>query len=121
MATWHTIDTARNEWLGAPINDSVLQNLLDVARAEVIAYAPAITTEIHLEDGIVSNVDEDYVPDSYRWAHLQHARNIWNAQTTNPAGSFGSEEGGFVLNAFPMDWAIKQRLRPTTLFGGGVG
>ncbi|WP_144797709.1 hypothetical protein [Microbacterium paludicola] len=157
MATWHDLNSARAEWLGAPKGDETLQNLLDVSRAEILAYAPAVPpapeaspTNVGFEaehpyaenganEGVIVKdgtrfavvnisvqddgvwVDEPYIPDSYRWAHLAHARNIWNAQNTNPSGSFGAEEGSFSLTPFPMDWAIKARLRPTVLFGGPVG
>lgn len=61
------------------------------------------------------------IPDGHRWAHLAHARNIWNAQKANPSGGLGDETQGFALTPFPMDWAVRARLRPRVLFGGAVG
>lgn len=61
------------------------------------------------------------IPDGHRWAHLAHARNIWNAQKVNPSGGLGDDQQGFALTPFPMDWSVRARLRPRVLFGGAVG
>jgi hypothetical protein len=122
MATWHNLESARAEWLGAPKGDGTLQNLLDVARAEVVAYAPALDPEA-VEPADTEDEDGPEVqsiPDGYRWAHLSHARNVWNSANVNPSGSFGADEGSFSMSPFPLDWAIKARLRPVVLFGGVV-
>lgn len=204
MATWHTTESARAEWLGAP-PDAVLQRLLDVSQAEVLAYAPAgdipsddagsayvetgaggtmiftrdgADTVVHvISSGVAltttatwpeAHAPYDYlesgspsgratvtvfsggliqlsnasagapeywsfsypsqstggvnIPEGHRWAHLQHARNIWNAQQVSPTGRLGGgDDDSFVLTPFPMDWAIKARLRPHAVFGGVVG
>jgi hypothetical protein len=111
VATWYTIDEARDDWLGAPLDDEQLQLLLDVSRAECAAFAP-------LPD--VADPPGE-IPDGHRWAHLQHARNIWNAQKVNPSGALGDDTQGFALTPFPMDWAVRSRLRPRVIFGGSVG
>lgn len=64
---------------------------------------------------------EQDIPDGHRWAHLAHARNIWNAQKVNPSGGFGDDQQGFALTPFPMDWSVRARIRPRVLFGGAVG
>lgn len=64
---------------------------------------------------------EQDIPDGHRWAHLAHARNIWNAQKVNPSGGLGDDQQGFALTPFPMDWSVRARLRPRVLFGGAVG
>lgn len=61
------------------------------------------------------------IPDGHRWAHLAHARNIWNSQKVNPSGAFGDDTQGFALTPFPMDWSVRARLRPRVIFGGAVG
>lgn len=109
MATWYTVEEAQAAWpgLGAPDVEQ-LQQLLDVSKAECVAYSPV--------------TDENDIPDGHRWAHLAHARNIWNAQKVNPAGGIGGLDGStFALQAFPMDWNVRARLRPRTVFGGPIG
>ncbi len=121
MATWHTPESARAGWLGAP-PDEVLIELLEVARLEVVAYAPPLdptdTETVSPAEGAPYVVQT--VPEGYRWAQRQHARNVWNASTVNASGGFGAQGEGFGLTVFPLDWSIKQRLRPRTLFGGTV-
>ena len=51
MAEWHTVETARDEWPGAPTDygdggDDSLVALLAVAKEAVIAYAPAVDEEL---------------------------------------------------------------------------
>ena len=97
---WHTIDSARDNWSGAPDNDNSLYVLLQLAKAEVLAFG---TTH---EDPAARAI-------AYRTAQLMQARNTLNAGTADPATG-GTGEEGFVLVAHPLDWAIKQRLRPET-------
>jgi hypothetical protein len=110
VATWYTTDEARADWIGAPLDDERLQSLLDVSQAECVAFSPLPADSIPGE-----------IPDGHRWAHLEHARNIWNAVKVNPSGGFGDDTQGFAMTPFPMDWAVRARLRPRVIFGGSVG
>lgn len=106
---WHTIDTARDEWADAPSDDVKLFKLLWNARNEVEAYAPTLAADRR-------------PPINYTEGQLLHARNIWNASKVDPA-SGGMGDDSFIIRPFPLDWAIKQRLRPQTIlgaFGGGA-
>lgn len=93
---WHNVITARLEWGGAPEADGVLARLLTVARDQVEEYGRAFDT----------------VPERYRSAQLIQARNTWNASLTN--GDNQVDAGGFVVNVRPLDWAVKQLIRPVT-------
>lgn len=106
MATWHTPETARDQWVDAPLHDEQLQQLLDVAKQAVLAYAPVIT-------------DPNEPPTSYVVAQLMQARNVWNSGKATPSGDF--DGGGYGLTTHPLDWQIKQILRPRSVFGGPVG
>lgn len=105
MATWHTIESARDLWVDAPLDDEYLGELLEVAQGAVLAYAPALA-------------DTD-VPVSYRQAQLMQARNVFNASKAAPGGEFDGSSYG--ITTHPLDWQIKQLLRPRTVFGGPVG
>lgn len=102
MNTWHDLESARDQWIDAPLDDDVLGELLEVAREQVIAYAPTLPTPA--EDAPLS------LPVSYRRAQLQQARNLWNAAAVNGDGQTGS--GDFVFQPRPLDWHIRQLLRP---------
>lgn len=95
---WHDVISARLEWAGAPEADGTLYRLLDVARDQVEAYAPALAGKPF--------------PERYRAAQLMQARNTWNASLSN--GDQQTDVGGFVVSIRPLDWAVKQLIRPLT-------
>ncbi len=95
---WYTLDLAREDWDDSPSSDLVLADLLDVARAAVVAYAPDLAVDAP-------------VPTSYRKGQLMQARNIWNADKGD-AGDASMGMGGYVVTPKPLDWNIKQLLRP---------
>jgi hypothetical protein len=100
---WHTISSARAEWDGAKhLTDWRLYVLLSTARGEVAAYAPALGTQ--------------RPPLNYREAQLLHARNRNAAARIDPAtGDSGVD--GYAVGPFPLDWAVKQLLRPARRLG----
>lgn len=97
---WHTLDSARNAWPDAPPYDAWLYELLVVAKQQVLDYAPK------LEAGARP-------PVNYRKAQLMQCRNLWNATKVDPA-SGGMGDDSFVIQPFPLDWMVKQVLRPKT-------
>jgi hypothetical protein len=101
---WHTLDTARDDWRDAPGFDAWLYELLWTARNDVLAYAPALAAS-------------QRPPLNYRRAQIMQARNLWNAGKVDPA-SGGMGEDTFVLRPFPLDWTIKQTLRPKRAIPG---
>lgn len=103
MANWHDVESARDRWVDAPLDDDDLEELLEVAKQAVIEYAPALPEP---ED---PEAEED-IPVNYRRAQLMHSRNLWNASTASTAGTFG--EGEFVITPRPLDWHVQQMLRP---------
>lgn len=111
MATWHTIESARDQWVDAPLDDEQLEELLDVAKDAVLAYAPS--------DEDIDPDDPDEIPTRYRVAQLMQARNVWNSSAASPTGDF--DGAGYGLTTFPLDWQVKQILRPRSVFGGPVG
>jgi hypothetical protein len=98
---WHTLESARDAWNGAPRSDGDLYRLLDAARDQCEAYAPA------LPDGAMP-------PLRYQQAQLMQARNTWNAVKTDSTGSF-DDGSGLSLRTFPMDWSVQALLRPRSM------
>lgn len=96
---WHTLDTARHNWSdAATIEDDILWEILAVAKLEVVAYAPALAAEAP-------------VPVNYRKGQLMQARSLWNASKVDPSsGAIGDDS--FAITPFPLDWQVKQVLRP---------
>lgn len=95
---WYTLPAARRDWPSAPSEDGRLFDLLDAAREQCLEYAPALDPD-------------ERPPRRYKQAQLLQARNIWNAAKTDPgATSLGVE--GFAAPIFPLDWTVRQMLRP---------
>jgi hypothetical protein len=94
---WHTLESIREQWIDAPEEDDQLQTLLDVAAAQCLAYGP------ELEEG-------QAIPTSYQLAQLMQTQNLWNSSKQDNDGEIGGE--GFGSRVFPMDWAVKNILRP---------
>lgn len=97
MGAWLDISTARAEWWDAPDDDTTLARLLEVAKTQVIAFAPT------LDD--ITRPTESYV-----LAQLMQARNLWNTGRIAPDSTAAVD--GFVIQPHPLDWQIKQLLRP---------
>jgi len=92
---WHTVDSARLEWTDATgIDDVRLYSLLELAAQQCAQFAPPIAAAAR-------------PPLNYRQGQLMHARNMLNAGRAE-----GEGEGDFVLRPFPLDWMVRQMLRP---------
>lgn len=100
-AGWYTLEAARADWSSAPEDDARLFDLLETARGQVVAYAPPPADPL------------EPPPPAYRQAQLMQARNIWNAAQTDPsATTYGGE--GFSAPVYPLDWSVRQMIRPRT-------
>lgn len=95
---WHTLETAREDWRDAPVVDSWLYEVLWTAKHDVLAYAPELA-------------EGQRPPLNYRRAQLMQARNLWNAGKVDPATGAAGEDT-FILRPYPLDWTVKQVLRP---------
>jgi hypothetical protein len=95
--TWHDAESARDQWSDAPLDDDTLDDLLEVARVAVLAYAPVMAEGAE-------------IPVSYAAAQLMQARNVWNSSKVSTSGEFGG--GDYVLRPHPLDWQVKQLIRP---------
>ena len=109
---FHSLESARFAWPDAPWQNSILSDLLEVAKDQVLAYAPADPTDI--DDGVIDGGDAgtDFtVPTRYRVAQLLQVRNIWNVSKID-TGSGDMGEGSFTISPFPMDRSVKNLIRP---------
>jgi hypothetical protein len=96
---WATLAITRSQWIDSrTIDDDVLYEILQVAKTQVLDYAPALAAAAA-------------VPTHYRMAQISQARNIYNGSIVDATnGDIGSDT--FTIRPFPLDWQIKQLLRP---------
>lgn len=97
---WHSIASARAEWpASAKLDDFQLYGLLQLARNDCEPYAPQLPAGTR-------------PPLHYRAGQLMQARNRLTAGSVDPStGDTG--EGSFAVGPFPLDWHVKQTLRPS--------
>ena len=100
------------EWRDAPSDDAVLARYLGAAHEQCLEFLP------HHRDAAGAWVPRvpDPVPDRLKLAQLLQARALYNAVVTGSGDQQG--EGALAVTVFPMDWTVKNLLRPKTI--GGV-
>lgn len=111
MVTWYTTDNGGPAderllaaWKDAPVETpEVLGFILEAARDQVIAYAPALPA-------VVEGQPEPDLPSRYVYAQLQQAKNLLMAGSVARGGDFS--EGEFSFEPRPLDKAIKNLIRP---------
>jgi hypothetical protein len=94
---WHDLESARDEWQDAPAGDPQLFTMLQSAKVQCLAFAPALSGR---------------PPANYRQAQLLQARALWQAVRTNPDGQL--DANGFSVHVYPLDRNIRALLRPRT-------
>lgn len=108
---WYTVESIRTpaegdasaDWADSDdVPDALLNDLLEVARDAVLAFAPALPADY----------PAGRCPARYRLAHLMQTRNLWNAVGVDSSGDFGGDD--YTIRPVPLDWIIKQILRPKT-------
>ncbi|MCK8465867.1 hypothetical protein M0722_01550 [Microbacterium sp. KSW4-16] len=104
MADWYTAtgseETERllGAWPDAPVeNVELCELILDTAKEQVLAFAPA------LDEGAT-------VPDRWVYAQLQQATNLWNAGRVSGSGDVGIDQ--YTYTPRPLDKTIKSIIRP---------
>lgn len=100
---WLTLETARAQWGDAPLDDVFLHQILETAKAQCVAYAPALLLGAQ-------------VPVTYVQAQLLQSRAIYQSVIANQQDSVGVE--GFQVRVFPLDFTIRAMLRPKRAIGG---
>ncbi len=97
---WHSMFSARQQWADATgLSDVELYTALEAAKVACVEYAPT------LEEGAP-------IPLAWKQAQLLQARAIWTITQQDNQNQVGME--GLVIRTYPLDWNIRQLLRPKT-------
>lgn len=108
MATWYTSADADHPvvidlWTdAAQLSPETMDMLLGIARDQVVAYAPPST---------LSGVDGQPLYERIAMAQLRQAVNLYRASGVDTGGQNG-DPGGFAVTPRPLDWHIKNLIRP---------
>ena len=106
MTNWYSAETSDEQerllaaWSDAPVeNIEITGMLLEVARIQVMAFAPE-------EDSAI----ESDTPLRLIYAQLMQAQTLWKAGRANENGDIGTD--GYSFQPRPMDKAIRSIIRP---------
>lgn len=112
--TFPTPEAARPYWRDMPGNEAEASLYLDVAKLSCLAYAP-LTLDPETPEGT-----DPAIPANYFLAIITQARNMANAGIA-PVASGGDFDGSsYGVTTYPLDWAVKQMLRPEQGIGALV-
>lgn len=96
---WVTTEQAEALWADAAhLDPDVLALLLESAHADCVAFLPTMTA------------DPDPIPASWKLAEVYQARSRYNAVLAAGDDQVGAD--GQTITTFPLDWQIRQLLRP---------
>lgn len=113
MASLYTAEEAVTRWgVGAP-SESRMAELLAVSEQQIFEYAPLPLPDLTtvFEEALEDEDAALMVPAGHREAHFVQARNIHNATLKAPGSQdFGPD--GMAIALHPLDWHVKQLLRP---------
>lgn len=95
-----------DEWRDAPSDENTLTRYLGAAYGQCLDFLPHKRDEA----GELQPVVPDPVPDRLVLAQIMQARALYNGVITGPGDQQG--DGPLGVTVFPMDWSVKNLLRP---------
>lgn len=104
------ISIVQRYWPGADdLDPAELNALLTSSAIQCDAYAPKITYTVTNEDGTTAT-HEGYATDNYLHAQVLQARALYRSTMAGSGDQIGLD--GQAVTVFPMDWTVKNLLRP---------
>lgn len=103
---WVDTDTDLNEWPDAPSDENTLARYLGAAHEQCLDFLPHTRDEA----GVLQPVTPAPVPERFKLAQILQARGLYNSVATGPGDQLG--DGSLGVTVFPMDWSVKNLLRP---------
>lgn len=109
MATIGWVDTATDldDWADRPDDPDTLAMYLLAAYEQCLAFLPYSTD---LETGVRTTVLPEIIPDRYVLAQVMQARALYRSALAGSGDAIGAD--GMQVTVFPMDWTVKNLLRP---------
>lgn len=97
MVTWADVEDVRARWEDAPLDDDVLESMLDAAHEQCAAYAPALAADAT-------------VPRRYVEAEVLQVKALYQAQERD--GDVIGYGDGYAVRVRPLGQDVKSLLRP---------
>jgi len=95
------------DWADAPENPATLARYLRAAHVQCLDFLPH---EIDPVAGELGPTIPNPVPDTYVLAQIMQARALYRSMLAGSGDAIGAD--GLSVTVFPMDWTVKNLLRP---------
>jgi len=106
---WVDTETVADDWADAPEDEAVLTSYLRAAHSQCVEYLPPVPQAFTGE--LMPNYDgSGQDPYRLRLAQILQARALWNSTHAGGGDQFGPD--GLRVTVFPMDWTVRNLLRP---------
>lgn len=99
------LDQVRARWQDAPMDDVLLQSMVDAAHAQVVAYAPALPLVVGPDGAVTVNIPANYVE-----AEVLQVRALGQSQERD--GDVIGFGDGYAVRVRPLGADVKALLRP---------
>jgi hypothetical protein len=106
LCGWVNPETDLEEWADAPLNEVTLRRYLMAAFGQCMEYLPYVLSDT----GARITIYPDPPYDRYILAQIAQARALWRAALAGTGDQLGAD--GLGVTVFPMDWHVKNLLRP---------
>jgi len=97
---WVDPDDVAEEWADAPDDPDTLVNYLTAAYEQCVEYLPPVDLKPYPEP----------IPARYRQAQVKQARALYRADLVGSGDQTAPD--GYGVTVYPMDWTVKNLLRP---------
>lgn len=115
---WYDLASIRADWRDAPSVDNTLTQVLAAAQQSVLGFDNGFNWRLDpANDGTdFTAYVAGSVPANLIMAQRMQAVNLWNASRVDPSNGQAGDDT-FTLRPFPLDWVVKQIIRPAKPFG----
>lgn len=104
---WVETTTDLEDWADAPVDEATLARYLRAGQTQCVDFLP------HLPDPVTGDLEPvipDPVPDTFVLAQVFQARALYRSALSGSGDAIGAD--GLSVTVFPMDWTVKNLLRP---------
>jgi len=112
---WVETTTDLEDWADAPLDADALARYLGAAYEQCLDFLPYITVSV--TDPVTGEVTETFepvipttIPERFVLAQVFQARALYRSALAGSGDAIGAD--GLSVTVFPMDWTVKNLLRP---------
>ena len=116
---WVETTSDLEDWADAPVDEDVLARYMGAAHEQCVDFLPHITASV--TDPVTGEVTDTFepvipapIPGRFVLAQIMQARALYRSMLAGSGDGIGAD-GLLSVTVFPMDWTVKNLLRPRTV------